>query len=594
MKNLSLFARSDWSLKKFRDPQTFSRIYFPASSKKFHKPGGIGDKCGFVGYHTRTDWYANTAAALWQMLDDKQIRTFDLEMKRAQLLGLQVPGTCILVDESQDCDACQISWLAMQIEFGSQVYFVGDSAQTIYSFRGAKSSLLMKLNASRSCTLTKSWRFGPAIARMANFVLFAKEKSPQTIGKITPIWDPYRVEGNGNPDDMVTARPIAQNWNHQKVTIIARSNTTLLLEAVKLLGFSRIVEQSSQESGEGTEDSNYDTLKRENYCSLIYSEVRYSDHHYDKNLSHHHSDHFPKFHINGKGRNSGHGKWNSVLKEIELLYELYELSQPEESDGETGPARAIRLDPKIFREFDGETVTWDMFQQRVRNLELNHYLATIGLIENFGRDTMRAMELFKSMVLDQKYKAEEADIILTTAHTAKGQEWDNVQVCDDFIELKINPPDKRCSDIHCQRTRKSRKLLQFTTKSYEDDVNLLYVACTRSKNVLSVPPYLKSLITDFDKMWRWTIQFEERVQMDNKVVRKGGSTDGQDDDGIPGFSEISNPDVETAYQIHDDIVHALRREMGVEKTALIPIFFHGDDTDHSELEVVQVQQLLPS
>jgi len=165
------------------------------------------------------------------------------------------------------------------------------------------------------------------------------------------------------------------------------------------------------------------------------------------------------------------------------------------------------------------------------------------------------------------------------SRAAKGQEWDNVQVCDDFIELKINPPDGRCSDIHCKRTRKSRKLLQFTTKSYEDDVNLLYVACTRSKNVLSVPPYLKILITDFDKLWRWSIQFEERVTMDNKGVRND-STDGQDEnDEIPRFSEISNPGVETAYQIHDDIVHELRREMGAEKTALIPIFFNGDDTD---------------
>ncbi len=154
-----------------------------------------------------------------------------------------------------------------------------------------------------------------------------------------------------------------------------------------------------------------------------------------------------------------------------------------------------------------------------------------------------------------------------------------MQVCDDFIKLKINPPDRTCSDIYCERTKKSRKLLQFTTKSYEDDVNLLYVACTRSKNVLSVPPYLKSLIADFDKLWCWTTQFEERVQMERKEVRKD-STDGQDDnDGIPKFSEILNPDVETAYQIHDDIVHELRREMGAEKTALIPIFFNGDDTD---------------
>lgn len=413
MKNLTHFAMSDWSFKKFCNSNTFNRVYFPA--KKYHAKGGPGEKCGFVGYHTKIDWYANTAATLWQMLDEKQIRTFNLEMKRAQLLGLQVPGTCILVDESQDCDACQISWLAKQTEFGSQVYFVGDSAQTIYSFRGAKSSILMKLPASKSCTLTKSWRFGPAIARIANLVLFAKEKSPQTIGTNTPTWDPYRVKGNGNPHDMVTSRPIAQNWKHQKITIIAWHNSTLLVEALKLLGFSS--EGICERSG-GIND---DRHKKENDLSSIVSqEINGGNLYYQ-------SDQFPKFHINGKGDNSGHGKWKTVLKEIESMYELYELSQPEESDKEENEgggcrqslAGAIKLDPKIFREFDGEAVTWDMFLQRVVDLELNRYAASIGVIQKFERDTMRAINLFKSMVVDQKYKAEEADIILTTTHAGK-------------------------------------------------------------------------------------------------------------------------------------------------------------------------------
>lgn len=166
---------------------------------------------------------------------------------------------------------------------------------------------------------------------------------------------------------------------------------------------------------------------------------------------------------------------------------------------------------------------------------------------------------------------------------AKGQEWDNVQVCDDFIKLKVDLPGPKCPSIHCQRTNKMRKLFQFAAKSYGDDLNLLYVACTRSKNVLSVPPHLKSLITNSDDLWHWTMQFEGRVKRKELEIEKGvrkDSADGKyDNAGIAKFSDISNPDIETVYQIYDDIVHEMRRETGVENTALIPIFFNGDDTD---------------
>jgi superfamily I DNA/RNA helicase len=59
-------------------------------------------------------------------------------MKRAQLLGLRIPGTLLLVDESQDMDGCQVNWSAkQQVVFGTHIYVVGDAAQTLFTFRGA-------------------------------------------------------------------------------------------------------------------------------------------------------------------------------------------------------------------------------------------------------------------------------------------------------------------------------------------------------------------------------------------------------------------------------------------------------------------------
>lgn len=75
---------------------------------------------------------------------------------------------------------CQVDWIAKQCENGSHVYIVGDAAQTIYSFRGAKSKYMVQLKGAVDFQLTKSFRFGPTIASMANAVLFSKHKSKQT------------------------------------------------------------------------------------------------------------------------------------------------------------------------------------------------------------------------------------------------------------------------------------------------------------------------------------------------------------------------------------------------------------------------------
>lgn len=61
-----------------------------------------------------------------------------------------------------------------------------------------------------------------------------------------------------------------------------------------------------------------------------------------------------------------------------------------------------------------------------------------------------------------------ADIILTTAHKSKGQEWDNVIIAGDFpIKLILDPKEE--------------------TTFWEQERNLFYVACTRAINSLELP-----------------------------------------------------------------------------------------------------------
>ncbi|WP_121117525.1 UvrD-helicase domain-containing protein [Croceibacterium ferulae] len=70
----------------------------------------------------------------------------------------------------------------------------------------------------------------------------------------------------------------------------------------------------------------------------------------------------------------------------------------------------------------------------------------------------------------------DAQIVVSTAHKAKGREWDNVIVLDDF-----DPP----ADLAARRRGDAKK-----TVDTDQQINLLYVACTRARRRLYLAPPL--------------------------------------------------------------------------------------------------------
>lgn len=124
---------------------------------------------------------------------------------------------------------------------------------------------------------------------------------------------------------------------------------------------------------------------------------------------------------------------------------------------------------------------------------------------------MEVIALFKNEVMDKKYNEDEADVILSTTHAAKGMEWDNVQVCDDYVDLfKVS-----CDGplVPKRGSTAKRSSWQFRMKAYGDDANLLYVACTRAKKLLSIPQSIKMFLQDCDllhDMIRFRKLFRER------------------------------------------------------------------------------------
>lgn len=89
-------------------------------------------------------------------------------LKMYELSGPTIGVDYILFDEAQDVSGVMRSIVLQQIG-KSQLVFVGDSQQEIYGFTGATNAMA-QLEGPR-CYLTQSFRFGPAVAEVANRIL---------------------------------------------------------------------------------------------------------------------------------------------------------------------------------------------------------------------------------------------------------------------------------------------------------------------------------------------------------------------------------------------------------------------------------------
>lgn len=128
-------------------------------------------------------YLADAMQRAWADLCDPEGRlpfTHDHYLKMWQLSGPRIPGDFVLFDEAQDATPVMLDAVAQQIHRGAQLVFVGDSQQQIYEWRGAIDAL-DELEGHRAF-LTQSWRFGPAIADVANLLLEELDAEIRLIG----------------------------------------------------------------------------------------------------------------------------------------------------------------------------------------------------------------------------------------------------------------------------------------------------------------------------------------------------------------------------------------------------------------------------
>ena len=120
------FAHDKRSLQDFKKKSNDWRHFFPVK-KGWHSAGEKGEKeFGFPSHHYANSdvfsFYADMACFVWDFVESQDLRSHDIEMKRAQLNKRQIRGSILLVDESQDLDGAQIDWVQNQAElYGTHV-----------------------------------------------------------------------------------------------------------------------------------------------------------------------------------------------------------------------------------------------------------------------------------------------------------------------------------------------------------------------------------------------------------------------------------------------------------------------------------------
>ncbi len=112
------------------------------------------------------------AARLWERMSGPGDfpANHDVYLKLYVMGRPRVEWDYLLLDEAQDANPLALEFFNLAGEQGSQTIAVGDSHQQLYAWRGAVDAM-RQIDSHRRLTLTQSFRFGPAVAEVANRVL---------------------------------------------------------------------------------------------------------------------------------------------------------------------------------------------------------------------------------------------------------------------------------------------------------------------------------------------------------------------------------------------------------------------------------------
>jgi F-box protein 18 (helicase) len=136
------------------------------------------------------------ARLIWKAICDRNHRCSIPDDAYLKIFALSNPALdyeSIILDEAQDANPVTAHIIAAQR--GARLLCIGDRHQSVYQFRGSVNAMdRFSLGASRFA-LTQTYRFGPAIANVANTILGELKGETRSIRGMGADgrWDPRRI-----------------------------------------------------------------------------------------------------------------------------------------------------------------------------------------------------------------------------------------------------------------------------------------------------------------------------------------------------------------------------------------------------------------
>lgn len=100
----------------------------------------------------------------------------------------------------------------------------------------------------------------------------------------------------------------------------------------------------------------------------------------------------------------------------------------------------------------------------------------VEIVKEYGNEIPRIIKKIKEKHVDNK---DEAEMIFSTVHRSKGMEYDVVELVGDFV-----------SEDYLMKLEKSNQKDDVDKSQLNEEINLLYVAITRARNILYIPELL--------------------------------------------------------------------------------------------------------
>ncbi len=173
----------------------------------------------------------------------------------------------------------------------------------------------------------------------------------------------------------------------------------------------------------------------------------------------------------------------------------------------------------------------DALIKEMRSMEdLEHYIEQtedmqlgmmIEIVKDYGNAIPRILKDIREKQVEKDDKAK-AEIIFSTVHRCKGMEYDVVQLVNDFIT------EEKLQKLKNDGTN------TIPISKINEEINLLYVAVTRTKNVLHIPEtLLPKDFPDFEQIKVIPVITEENKQKGEPEPKKGPPV------YVPNYKELA-------------------------------------------------------